>query len=115
MNVLPETLIAQSDCSVQLEFCVPADSGYVDGHFDSCKLVPAAAQLLIAAQMAHRYLGTGAAICSAKRLKFAAPMRPDVPVRLTLERNAAKDLLAYSMRSADGTRSFSSGTFIPAP
>ena len=113
MDISGETLIAQSESCAKVELYIPSHSAYFDGHFEGYKLLPAAAQLFIAVKLSHKYLGVGALIRSAKRLKFLRPVLPDIPVRVCMERNAQNGIVVYTFKSPDGTGIFSSGTFVP--
>lgn len=62
---------------VELEVKVPETSDYFDGHFPQFKLLPAVAQVDMAAHFAERYFGVKPVCPDIKRLKFSDKILPD--------------------------------------
>jgi acyl-coenzyme A synthetase/AMP-(fatty) acid ligase len=99
--------------SVSLELFIPPESDYFDGHFPEFKLLPAVAQLDLAARFAARYLGLGPGFSGARRIKFSAMIRPGDRVFLDLSRGGEKQALAFTF-SGPGGELYSSGTLLGA-
>ncbi|MDR0452281.1 MAG: AMP-binding protein [Treponema sp.] len=111
MREIPrETVLEQAADQVLLEFSVPRESGYFQGHFPGYSILPGVAQLEMAMRLASRYFGTGIFISRFRRIKFSAIIRPDVPLRMKLVHNAEKNELGFEIKSPDGDTVYSSGT-----
>lgn len=108
-----EILIEKNDSSVVLEFLVPGESDFFDGHFPQFKLLPAVGQFEVISRFACRYFGVNRGVSSIKRMKFSAPILPDTKVRLRLEYDPGKSSMAFRLWSAiDESKVFSSGAFV---
>jgi len=103
------TIIDQTPEKVILEFSVPVSSDYFNDHFPMLKVLPAVAQFELAVRMAHRYLSGSLQLTHARRLKFSALIRPDIPLRLELSRSASAVSFTYSC--PDGHIVYSTGSF----
>ena len=103
-----EILIEKNDSSVVLEFLVPGESDFFDGHFPQFKLLPAVGQFEVISRFACRYFGVDRGVSSIKRMKFSAPI-----LRLRLEYDPGKSSMAFRLWSAiDESKVFSSGAFV---
>ena len=74
--------------SVQLEFAVPDDYAYVDGHFPGNPIVPGVAQIGWALA-ACRLLKTDGDV-SVSKYRFVRPIRPGSSVRVEATRSGEK-------------------------
>lgn len=59
----------------------PADSAFLDGHFPGNPIVPGA---VILGYLAARLAAVDLAVARVSRIKFVRPLRPDVPVEITV-------------------------------
>ncbi|MCK9171070.1 MAG: hydroxymyristoyl-ACP dehydratase [Treponema sp.] len=110
-----EEILEQTEDSVELRFCIPAESDFFDGHFPEFKLLPAVAQFECVTRFAKKYLGTQRYVPRIHRIKFSAPIRPDTVVELKLELNREKSTVSYSLWDAEKPgKVYSSGTFTAA-
>lgn len=109
-----EKIISRDSSSVLLEFNVPAESDFFDGHFPQVKLLPAVGQFEIISRFAGKYFGIPRSVASLRRMKFSAPIVPGSDVVMKLEYDAEKNSVAFRLWSAmDEKRIFSSGAFVP--
>jgi uncharacterized membrane protein/acyl-CoA synthetase (AMP-forming)/AMP-acid ligase II len=106
-----ERVLEQTGTKAVLEFSVPPESGYFDGHFPELRVLPAVAQFELAIRFAGRYLGTALNVERAKRLKFSTLIRPGVPLRLELARADDGRAVSFTFASPDGKTVYSSGAF----
>ncbi|WP_407396475.1 hydroxymyristoyl-ACP dehydratase [Treponema sp.] len=107
-----ETVISKDDSSVMLEFVVPKESDFFDGHFPQFKLLPAVGQFELISRFSKKYFHVSRGISSIKRMKFSAPILPDAKVRMKLDFNAEKNSVAFKLwSSADEAKVYSSGVF----
>lgn len=111
-SVENEKIAERAENSVKLEFTIPAESDFFDGHFPEFKLLPAVAQFEIVTRFAKKYLGTERAVTKINRIKFSAPIRPGAVCALSMERNSAKNSVTYSLCDANSKKAYSSGTFL---
>lgn len=96
---------------VQLEFIIPKESDFFDGHFPEFHLLPAVAQFEIVTRFAKKYFGTQRYVPYIRRIKFSAPILPDTKVALKMEYSKGKGSIAYSLWDAQKGDMYSSGTF----
>jgi len=108
-GVSGETVIEKTESSVALEFTVPGSSPYFDGHFPDFPILPAVAQMELIIRFAARHLGTCVGLSEIRRLKFTQLIRPSSPLLLKLTKNGRA--ISFTLRSRDGTVSYSTGTF----
>jgi uncharacterized membrane protein/acyl-CoA synthetase (AMP-forming)/AMP-acid ligase II/3-hydroxymyristoyl/3-hydroxydecanoyl-(acyl carrier protein) dehydratase len=109
-NELPgERLIERIGNTVSLEFSVPEDSSYFDGHFPGFPILPAVAQADIVLRYAARYLGTGLTPSEIRRMKFINLIRPLTPHLLRIEKKG--ETLVFTITSLSGEVVYSTGTF----
>ena len=79
-------VIEKTEKSVTLEFTAKNSSVYFDGHFPNFPILPAVAQLELAARFASQFLGTSISFSEIKRSKFSNFIKPDMPILLKLEK-----------------------------
>lgn len=91
-----EKIILQTEDSLELEFVIPSECDFFDGHFPQFKLLPAVAQLEIATRFASKYFEIKPFIKKAKRLKFLMPLLPDSKVTLKLNINREKKNVSFT-------------------
>jgi acyl-coenzyme A synthetase/AMP-(fatty) acid ligase/3-hydroxymyristoyl/3-hydroxydecanoyl-(acyl carrier protein) dehydratase len=106
-----ETALEQSENRAVLEFSVPPESDYFNEHFPGLLVLPAVAQFELAVRFANRYLASPLHVRQAKRLKFSSLIRPGVPLRMELTRDAGSSVIAFTISSPGGGTTYSSGTF----
>ncbi len=107
-----EKILEQEDNKIALEFIIPEESDFFDGHFPEFKLLPAVAQFEVITRFSRKYFGTQRYIPSIKRIKFSAPIRPDSNIRLDLAKNVAKGTVSFNMADAQNAEHvYSSGSF----
>jgi acyl-coenzyme A synthetase/AMP-(fatty) acid ligase/uncharacterized membrane protein/3-hydroxymyristoyl/3-hydroxydecanoyl-(acyl carrier protein) dehydratase len=97
--------------TVVLELLIPGESDYFDGHFPEFKLLPAVAQLDLAACFTRRCFAREPFFTGSKRIKFSAMIRPGSRVFLELRLDPSRETLGFVFRDAGGTL-FSAGTLI---
>jgi 3-hydroxymyristoyl/3-hydroxydecanoyl-(acyl carrier protein) dehydratase len=96
--------------SAELEFVVPADLTYFDGHFAGAPIVAGVVQVKWAIDFASRYLGATGQFAGFEALKFQTVLQPEQPVVLTLRWAAADGKLHFSYTS--GALRFGSGRIL---
>ncbi len=107
-----EKILEKEDNKIALEFIIPEESDFFDGHFPEFKLLPAVAQFEVITRFSRKYFGTQRYIPSIKRIKFSAPIRPDSNIRLDLAKNVAKGTVSFNMADAQNAEHvYSSGSF----
>jgi acyl-coenzyme A synthetase/AMP-(fatty) acid ligase/3-hydroxymyristoyl/3-hydroxydecanoyl-(acyl carrier protein) dehydratase len=97
-----EKVIEQSAEKTILDFSIPKESDYFNGHFPQFPILPAVAQFELAVRFACHYLGTSPDVAGAKRLKFSAPVLPGNLLRMELTRTT--DSASWTLRSRDGEK-----------
>ncbi|MCQ2241368.1 MAG: hydroxymyristoyl-ACP dehydratase [Treponema sp.] len=108
-----ETVISGEDSSVTLEFLVPPECDFFDGHFPQFKLLPAVGQFELISRFAKKYFEVSRSISSIKRMKFSSPILPDSKIRMQLDYCREKSSVAFKLWSAlDETKIYSSGAFL---
>lgn len=111
-SITGEKIIAQTENEVSLEFSIPEESDFFDGHFPEYKLLPAVAQFEIITRFSRKYFGTERYVPDIRRIKFSAPIRPNAVVRLRLHYKADKGAVAFTMAdAAHSDKVYSSGSF----
>lgn len=111
-SITDEKILEQEDNKIALEFKIPEESDFFDGHFPEFKLLPAVAQFEVITRFSRKYFGTQRYIPSIKRIKFSAPIRPDSNIRLDLAKNVAKGTVSFNMADAQNAEYvYSSGSF----
>ncbi|MDR0289555.1 MAG: AMP-binding protein, partial [Treponema sp.] len=104
-----EKLIEQSEEKAILDFSIPKESDYFNGHFPQFPILPAVAQFELAIRFACRYLGTSPDVTAAKRLKFSSPVLPGNLLRMELTQTGGS--VSWTLKSQDGKTLHSSGNF----
>ena len=79
-------LLEKNENSAAVEFSVSETSPYFDGHFPGFSLLPAVAQVELVIRFASEYFETGIDILEMRRIKFTKFVRPNLPLRLELEK-----------------------------
>jgi 3-hydroxymyristoyl/3-hydroxydecanoyl-(acyl carrier protein) dehydratase len=97
-----------------LNFTIPAESPYFDGHFPEFKIFPAVAQFDLTVRLASRYLGTGINVERIKRMKFSDLIRPEMLLCAELTFDASSRLFIFKITSPDRKTVYSSGTVVMA-
>lgn len=105
-----EKLLQRSGSSAVVEFRVPPESPYFDGHFPECKILSAAAQVAIILRLAGCYLTGGRAASGIKKLKFTKIIQPGVPIRLELAWDQNAGTLSFKMLATEGGCRYASGS-----
>ncbi|MCL2066639.1 MAG: AMP-binding protein [Treponema sp.] len=108
-KLVEKTESAEGMVKAVLDFSVPEESDYFNGHFPQLKVLPAVAQFELAVRFSGGYLGTGLDVRGAKRLKFSSPVLPGAPLRMELVKNG--DIVSFTIKSPDGKELYSSGSF----
>lgn len=106
-----ETVKEKGEGVVELEFTIPGNSDFFDGHFPEFHLLPAVAQFEIVTRFAKKYLNTQRYVPRIRRIKFSAPILPDTRVGLKLEYDKVKGSITYSLWDANTKDVYSSGAF----
>ena len=107
-----EKLISKNDNNCVLEFVIPLESDFFNGHFPEYKLLPAVAQIDLTTRFAKKYFDTPRYITHIKRAKFSNPIRPDTTIRLEMTYKKEKELIAFTMSDANKEdKVYCSGTF----
>ena len=101
-------VIEKTENSVAIEFSVPPDNPYFDGHFPGFSLLPAIAQVELTIRFASEYLGTGLSLSGMLRVKFTQLIFPNIPLLLRLEKSEKS--LAFKIISPKDKSLYSSGT-----
>jgi len=105
-----EKIIEKTENSVSLEFVIPDNSPYFDGHFPEFHLLPAVAQAELVIRFAARHLGTDIEISEIKRVKFTNFIRPGMTILLKLTKNEKN--ISFNLSSPGGETVYSLGTVI---
>jgi len=105
-----EKIIEKTENSVSLEFVIPDNSPYFDGHFPEFHLLPAVAQAELVIRFAARHLGTDIEISEIKRVKFTNFIRPGMTLLLKLTKNEKN--ISFNLSSPGGETVYSLGTII---
>jgi 3-hydroxymyristoyl/3-hydroxydecanoyl-(acyl carrier protein) dehydratase len=113
-GVFVRRVLEKTASSARLELFVSGESDYFDGHFPSCKILPALAQVELAIRLSSYYLGTGVRVTGGKRLKFVNVISADFAVCLDLVYTAEKSpskkrSLAFKITSPDAAVVYSTG------
>lgn len=111
-SIKDETVISKEENSVVIEYYIPEESDFFDGHFPEIHLVPAVAQVDMATFFSKKYFGLSRFVSSAKRLKFTSPVKPNSKVQLSLNFNPEKNSVAYKLIAADGEKTYSGGNLV---
>ena len=101
--------LERTENSVTLEFSVPENSPYFDGHFPDFTLLPAVAQMELLIRFASEYLGTSIDVTEMRRIKFTKFIRPNTHLLLRLEKK--EQSIMFRILSRQGESVYSSGIF----
>ena len=104
MNVLDPLVVRESVVgpTAQIDFVVPNDLEYFDGHFPGAPIVPGVVQIKWAIDGARRCLAVSESVARIEVLKFQQVMGPGVEVALALEYSAEAGKLYFSFKSDQG-------------
>jgi 3-hydroxymyristoyl/3-hydroxydecanoyl-(acyl carrier protein) dehydratase len=100
-------VIEKTENSVVLEFSIPGDSPYYNGHFTDFPILPAVAQVEMVLRFAAEQLKSGINVSEIRRIKFTNFIEPGVLYVLRLEKNDAS--LSFKIFSPDRKNTYSSG------
>ncbi len=89
------SLLEQSAEKVALELVVPANLLYFDGHFQQMPILPGVVQVEWAIAYARQYFSLPADFIAMHALKFQHVIRPELPIRLELLHDAAKNSVNF--------------------
>jgi acyl-coenzyme A synthetase/AMP-(fatty) acid ligase/uncharacterized membrane protein len=107
-----EQVLEESPSRVVLEFSVPEESDYFNGHFPEIKILPAVAQAEIVIRFAARFFKCGIGAAKLKKLKFINIIQPEDRVRLELLYKEEARRLSFTMTGADKSLPLSSGIIL---
>jgi 3-hydroxymyristoyl/3-hydroxydecanoyl-(acyl carrier protein) dehydratase len=108
-NLAGVKLVERKENTVALEFSIPPNNVYFDGHFPGFSLLPAVAQMELLIRFASEYFGTGIDIPEMRRVKFSRFIRPNAPLLLRLEKREKN--IAFKILSGKDESVYSTGTF----
>lgn len=107
-----EIVLEKEENKIKLEFVIPEESDFFDGHFPEFKLLPAVAQFEVITRFSKKYFSTQRYVPNIKRIKFSAPIRPNTKINLELTHNVDKKTVAFVMADAvNAEKIYSSGSF----
>ena len=107
-NINGVKVIEKSENSVAVEFSIPPDNSYFDGHFPEFSLLPALAQVELIIHFASKHLGTGIDISEMRRVKFTQFILPNALLLLRLEKGEKN--INFKIISPKDKSLYSSGT-----
>lgn len=110
-GIAPEKIIEKNDDSILLEFSLPENCDFFEGHFPEIELLPAVAQIDLMAHFAKKYFDIPLYFSKTKRTKFGAPIFPNATVRMNIKFNSEKNSVTYKLSNANGEKIYSTGTF----
>lgn len=82
--------IESSDAAAEVRFRIDAGFPYFEGHFPGNPIVPAVAQVGWILVAVEAWIGRPLERYRLSRFKFAQPLRPEVEVRVSLERTGGR-------------------------
>jgi acyl-coenzyme A synthetase/AMP-(fatty) acid ligase len=98
---MPRRRILQSDAQrIVFELSAPQDLAYFDGHFPAFPILPGVVQVEWAIAFGREHFDLPAGFRGMQALKFHHVIRPEAPVVLELQHDAAKASLAFKYSSA---------------
>jgi 3-hydroxymyristoyl/3-hydroxydecanoyl-(acyl carrier protein) dehydratase len=86
------------DGGVDLDIWLPADHLYFQGHFPGLPILPGAAQIDWAVQLADKYLDARIGAARRFQVKFRRPIRPGMTVTLALRLSQERQALTFDYR-----------------
>jgi len=107
MNVVDPLIIrefVEPPCA-EFEIKVPRELFYLQGHFPEQPVLPGVVQVHWAIQLAKLRLGLLSSFVGIEALKFHRIIKPEVPLKLTLEQSDETGKLKFSYRSDFGMHS----------
>ncbi|WP_343227551.1 acyl-CoA synthetase [Rhodanobacter sp. 7MK24] len=103
----------RDDDGCTLQLVVPMDLDYFPGHFPQAPVLPGAAQVAWALQLAASHLGTSPQCREMEALKFQRLLRPGDRATLTLRHDRVRGKLHFAYREGEVT--YSSGRLVLEP
>jgi 3-hydroxymyristoyl/3-hydroxydecanoyl-(acyl carrier protein) dehydratase len=93
--------IRRTQTGCEIELTAPADLFYFRGHFDDFPILPGVVQVDWALRLAAQHLATGSTRAARMQLKFQHPVRPEMPLTLTLvlAESGGRRQLSFAYRS----------------
>ena len=95
------------DDSAVINFIVPNDLAYLDGHFPETPVVPGVVQVHWASKYAMDIFGVSSAIEGGSQIKFSNLMLPEETVTLELTHSLEKQTISFRYFGAE--KPYSSG------
>jgi acyl-coenzyme A synthetase/AMP-(fatty) acid ligase len=93
-----------------VNFSVPANSDYFNGHFEKFPLLPAVVQVDIAIRQAALHFDASLCLSRILKAKFMKPIFPEKPLKLELSLNESENKLSFNFLDAENNKPYSSGT-----
>lgn len=87
---------------LEAKILFPATSDFFDGHFPAFKLLPAVAQIDTLFKLARMFWNADAKFDSLQRVKFTAPILPDVPIFVEETLDAAGEKIRFKIQRENG-------------
>ena len=84
------TALDQGEASADVEFAVPEDYSFLDGHFPENPLVPAVAQIAWFVSIVEAVRSEALGVYRLSRFKFVRPIRPNDFVRVSVSFSGEK-------------------------
>jgi acyl-CoA synthetase (AMP-forming)/AMP-acid ligase II len=103
-------VVEKNENSVTLEFFIPGNSPYFDGHFPEFSILPAVAQVELILRFASEHFGTNVTIPEMKRMKFTNFIRPNAPLVLRLDKG--EKTITFKIYSPGNDVVYSLGTMV---
>jgi uncharacterized membrane protein/acyl-CoA synthetase (AMP-forming)/AMP-acid ligase II len=111
MREIPrEKVLERQAAIILLEFTIPGESGYFNGHFPGFPILPAVAQIELVIRMASRYFGTGLHVSRSKRIKFSNMIRPGNSLRMELRYDEGRREIRFTILGSGKDLVYASGT-----
>lgn len=101
--------IVEAGQEVSLVLDLPEGSDYFDGHFPGLPILPAVAQLDIAAHFSARFFGVKKSFASFRRVKFSEKIPPNSKIRLDLAFDRESGKISFSFKNPETGAAYSSG------
>ena len=102
-GIPPAAVVSRAADSVEFDVAVPDGADYLDGHFPGFPLLPAVAQVDVAAHAALSFLGVPLCATRVRRLKFTDKVLPGSTVRFSVSFDPAARRVSFSASSPDGS------------
>jgi len=93
-----------------VNFSVPANSDYFNGHFEKFPLLPAVVQVDMAIRQAALHFDSSLFLNRILKAKFMKPILPEAPLKLELAYTDSENKLSFNFFNAEDGSHYSSGT-----